>query len=144
MKWPCIFRHPIIRESVNPRLHRIDPKTPYAAFQKVFRSEHCATLNPYGSENCPYSKEDCALAYYRDASRTLATANPKTRIGYFRKVTRSSAAARADDKPLARAIMRTDGQEDAPRPVDGSSDEGRKLRTSRPRSIGSLFGDDDG
>lgn len=146
MKFPCVFRDKIIRESVNPQLHRIDPTTPYAAFQKVFRSEHCATLNPYGSESCPYSKEDCALAYFRDAQRTLVSANPRTRIGYFRKVTRSSAAIRADDKPLARdTLKRTDGQTtNVQRPVGSGDDEGRRVRTSRPRSIGSLFGEDDG
>lgn len=139
-----MFKHPIIRESVNPQLHRTDPKTPYAAFQRVFRSEHCATLNPYGSESCPYSKEDCALAYLRDAQHTLWNANPKTRIGYFRKVTRSSAARRADEKPLARDTIRTDGQkQDAAGPVGSRSETGQGVRTRRLRSIGSLFGDDD-
>ena len=143
MKWPCVFRDPIIRENVNPQLHRQDPTTPYAAFQKVFRSEHCATLNPYGSESCPYSKEDCALAYMRDAQRTLASANPDTRIGYFRKVTRSSAAVRADDKPLAREIMKRTDVQDDDRSLDGSGGEGRNVRSRRLRSLGSMFGDDD-
>ena len=142
MKWPCVFRNKIIRESVNPQLHREDPTTPYAAFQKVFRQEHCATLNPYGSESCPYPPEDCALAYLRDAQTTLWNANPKTRIGYFRKVTRSSAAIRADNKPLAREILRTNGQ-DAGGPVGRGDEEGRDVRSRRLRSIGDLFGGDD-
>jgi hypothetical protein len=143
VRWPCVFRHPIIRESVNPQLHRIDPATPYAAFQKVFRSEHCATLNPYGSESCPYSKEDCALAYLRDAQHTLWNANPKTRIGYFRKITRSSAAKRADEKPLARDMISTNGQKNAAGVVGSGAPEGRAVPTRRLRSIGSLFGKDD-
>ena len=145
MRWECVFRHKIIRESVNPQLHAMDPNVPFAAFQRTFRLEHCATLNPYGSESCSYSKEDCALAYLRDAQHTLWNANPNTRIGYFRKVTRSSAAMRADEKPLARdTIKRTDGQPHTAGVVGPGAPEGRAVPTRRLRSIGSLFGEDDG
>jgi len=155
VKHPCVFKNPIIRKEINPKLHAVDPETPYAAFQKIFRSEHCATLNPYGSESCPYPPEQCAAAYYQDAVRTMVAARRKTRIGYFRKVTRTSASIRADAKPLARDT-RTDGHERAEGlragpgagPVDdlpkrSPGDGGLYRPIGRPERIGSLFGAND-
>jgi hypothetical protein len=141
MKYECVFKDPFIKE-LNAKLYELDHKTPFGAFQKAFRAEHCGTLNPYGSDTCPYPRDDCALAYYADAVKTLETART-SRIGLFRKITRTHAAIRADDKPLARETIRTNGQEDAARPVERGDGAGPRLRTRRPRSIGDLFGGDD-
>jgi hypothetical protein len=141
-KWACVFKLPIIREDINPRIAKIDPKAPFGAFTRIFREEHCRQLDPFGNGSCPYRREDCALAYYVVAQKALAART--SRIGLFRTLARAYGAERADNKPLARDTIRTDGQGSSQTGRVGSGDaEGQGLRTSRPRSIGDLFGDDD-
>jgi hypothetical protein len=145
MKWVCVFRDRFLREQVTPRILAEDPKAPIGAFQKAFREEHCRQLDVYGTGSCPYKREECALAYLQVAMKTIHEART-SKVGLFRKIARSYGAERADNKPLARSTIRTNGQkEDAHRAVE-RDDEARweRMRTSGPRSIGSLFGPDDG
>lgn len=145
IRWPCMFRHPMIREDVNPRLYRMNPKVPFGAFQKIWRTEHCSQLDVYGTGACPYRPEDCATAYYQSAASALMSAE-KSKIGFFRLLARASGAERADNKPRAREILRTDGQEGSRHPgaAPGDLDEGRGVRGGRMAPISSLLRKTDG
>lgn len=145
-RWPCMFKHPMIREQINPRLAKQFAKVPYGAFQRVWRSEHCSQLDPYGTGACPYRREDCALAYYQTAVRVL-TESTTSPVGLFRAVARKYGAVRADTKPLAREILRTNGQSagqgDAGAP-SGDLDEGPRVHRARMEPISSLLRKKDG
>lgn len=107
-KWPCIFGHEFTRKQVHKRLYKQHPKYPFSAFTKAWRVEHCATINPYGSESCPYGPEDCALAYYQVAQ--IAMAADSSRVGLFKATARQRGIDRAENKPLQRdKVTRTDG-----------------------------------
>ena len=160
-KWPCIFSTNFTKDEVNKRLYQRYPKFNFNAFTRAWRWEHCATLNPYGSDSCPYEARDCALAYMITAQRAMDGAT-RSEVGYFKLLARKSATQRADDKPLARDRVRTDGLQAGTtdlrsgagtRPGDvleaspsGDADPRRVaddgpvgLRRAAPRSIGSLL-----
>lgn len=133
MKYPCVFADPFIKEQVNPRLYAADPKTPFGAFQKAWRQQHCATINPYGSESCPYPPQECAMSYLMAAEEALLA--KKSRIGLFRAIAKTWGIRRADEKPLAREEYRTSyGQPEAPkepRPKTGLTSLGSILGEGR-------------
>jgi len=109
-KWPCVFLGPIIRDEVNPILYDQFPKLPFGAFQRAWRKQHCATINPYGSESCPYDERDCAMAFLAAAEDAMAAKTSP--VGLFRAIARSTGLRRSESKPLARyRIVRTDGHE---------------------------------
>jgi hypothetical protein len=103
--WECAFPHPA-SEMTDKRVDEMwkdafGKRTPFGDLRNQFRRQHCRTLNPYGSDNCPYDKDVCALAFL-DAVMVTTAARPKVPVGYFRKVAKTMAAIRADGKPLAR------------------------------------------
>ena len=106
-KWPCVFRDPFTKEEINKRLAALG--APIGAFTRVWRWEHCATLNPYGSDSCPYESEDCALAYFITAQQAMDAHTSK--VGLFKALAKRKGIERADNKPLARDTVRTDGLE---------------------------------
>jgi len=109
-KWPCVFAGDFIEKQVNPRLYEQDKTTPFGAFQRAWRTFHCAEINPYGSESCPYAEEDCAIAYLMAAQQALGAR--KSRIGLFQILAQKRGWQRAENKPLARSrIVRTDGHQ---------------------------------
>lgn len=119
MKYPCVMLTAFQREQVNDRLYRIDPKVPLGAFTRLWRSEHCATINPYGSEGCPYAPEDCSMAFLQ--AGTLALEAKKSKIGLFKAIARKWGLDRAENKPLAREEYdRTYGQQEGTRGLRGS------------------------
>ena len=100
-KYPCIFKHPLIHDEVNPRLGAINPKAPYGVFQRFWRKYHCPAINPYGSEDCPYRPEDCVIAYWKTATDALNQAKTSP-IGLFKILATRRGYDRAENKPLAR------------------------------------------
>jgi hypothetical protein len=110
--WPCVFNDDFVREQVDPRLKaewedQRDDKPKWGDLRTTFRKEHCRRINPYGSENCPFKPEDCAIAFLKGVVKSMKARNPH---GYFVQVARSSGAARADESLVLkaeRARMRT-------------------------------------
>jgi hypothetical protein len=155
--YPCIFAHPspFLRGQIDPRIdvawkRRFEAKAPFGNLRRLWREEHCAELNPYGSDGCPYSEEECSLAFFQAVERTVFQARDKrSASGYFRAVARSAAFRRADEKPLARE-QRAKGP-GYPRAAQvgplpgrrGSPEAGNEVavrsRLSRPDAIGSLL-----
>jgi hypothetical protein len=118
--WPCVFDSDFVREQVDPRIltaweaQRSD-KPKWGDLRTTFRREHCQTINPYGSETCPFRAEDCAIAFLKGVTASLGARNAH---GYFIRVARSMAAARADEGVRMRAEkarMRTGEGEEADR-----------------------------
>lgn len=122
-------------------------RTPFGDLRNQFRRQHCRTINPYGSEGCPYNTDTCALAFM-DAVRVTCDARPKVPVGYFRKVAKTMGAIRADSKPLARErgrIFVLVGDEDEPNPRAGRPEHLEtgpgevRSPAARPVAIGDLF-----
>jgi hypothetical protein len=114
-EWPCIFKDPIATERLDPAVKKLwesrrDDRPKWGDLRTTFRRDHCRTVNPWGSETCPFKVEECALAFYRSIEQSLKARNP---YGYFIRVCRSSGAARADLGQELRARMRTDANEGA-------------------------------
>lgn len=159
-RWPCIFRRPEIRQDVNPRLQRAyrahikpDGHPPYSALQGLWRKEHCRTINPYGSESCPYEPRDCVLAYYQASMKAMEEPGVRSVTGFFRVLAKRYGLERSDNRPLARDRIRsTNGSSQTkipdrprdPRSVDDGDEEGLgNVRRQSPRSIGSMLRTDD-
>lgn len=105
----CIFHKGFVTEQVDPVVDRIwkarfHAKTPFGDLRNMWRRHHCRTLNPYGdSENCPYTEQQCARAFF-DAVRTVTrVGDVKVPVGYFIRVAKSEGARRADDAVGLRA-----------------------------------------
>lgn len=110
MKHPCVFRTEFHKEQVNARLVgglKNKRKVPFGDFTRTWRQEHCARINPYGSESCPYRPEDCSMAFLNVAQRAMEMDEPGA---YFRVHAKYTGLDRAENKPLARERYdRTDG-----------------------------------
>jgi hypothetical protein len=151
----CVFNSSFVREQVDPRVkaaweQRFDVKAPFSRLRLSWREEHCQTLNPYGSDTCAYRQEQCALSFLAAVEATVANARDASgAVGYFRRVARSDATRRADEKPMRRethAEVPAQTQE-AFRPSDPGhvrhSDEERQELSrsrSRPIAIGQVLG----
>lgn len=145
-KHPCVFRTDLVRTKVDPQVHklwseRFGSKPPFSNLRLLFREYHCSELNPYGSDTCPYSERECAIAFYKCVIQTCGTKlstgakDIRSASGYFRSVARSSALYRADNKPLSRdkdAEAKTEKRPSDPRNEDSRDVEGRRVR--RPDS----------
>jgi hypothetical protein len=139
--WPCVFSHPFLREQVDPRVQKqwkehYHQTAPFGDLRRQWREQHCRTLNPYGSEGCPYRPQDCAIAFYRAVAHVCRESSTNPR-GLFRIIARNSALDRADTKLLARDRVRTDV---LARPGDDRadglpSDEGRTMSRSAARPV---------
>ena len=142
-KWPCVFRGIFIREVVDPKVKRAydaeKKKANFGDLRRTWREEHCKTLNPYGSDTCPYPEHDCALAFYKAATDAAVADNPG---GAFRRKARIMALDRAENKPLSRdAPTREARSGDAgPAPADLREGSGVYRPPTRPVRIGSMFG----
>lgn len=159
----CVVATEFVRDQVDPRIHQmwaLESKTPkFGDLRKIWRQRHCKTLNPYGSDGCPYRPDECALAYLVCASRAarMSRTNP---MGYFWTSAKSMAIQRADAKPLAREEHRSGdpgaaqpGVEARPQPVGAAAaaalgapavrrvdDPGLRRDVSRPSHIGTVLG----
>lgn len=154
-KYPCVFRGSFVRNEIDPRVQHIWEKrfgsdAPFGRLRTLFRERHCAELNPYGSDSCPYSEQDCAIAFYKCVVVTCGegtapgATDSRRATGYFRSVARSSAMYRADNKPLARNRDVAKKAEEGPgnaRDANQGSEEGRGVHgtRSRPVSIGDVL-----
>ena len=117
MKWVCVFRDEFVRTQVDPRIQalwkeRRDEPAPFGALRSIWRTAHCETLNPYGSEDCLYEAQQCALAFYAVATNSIQSDKPRNR---FHALAKETAITRADTKPLARDRIPNDGSQ---RPSD--------------------------
>ena len=157
---PCVFASPFIREQIDPRVQeawkgRWGKGAPFGELRRLFRERHCRTLNPYGSESCPYSEESCGLAFKQAVDVSLDKSGAS--LGYYRAVCLSGGAKRADEKPLARELGGAGGSRPDPRPTpsvvkvgDGSTvsrlesreEDALRRRLSRPTRLGDLLGAD--
>jgi len=159
-RWPCIFRQKSTIDVVEPWisdewLRITGRKAPFGDLRNQFRKQHCRTLNPYGSETCPFASEECVTAYRSSVAATLR-ARPRNPMGYFRTVARMEGARRADEGVDRRIRRRYSTPETnvpaaetspAERPGHtgneaGSIQTGRGLHspTSGPTGIGELLG----
>jgi hypothetical protein len=169
-RYPCIFRGRFIRDQVDPRVKELWERTtgkpaPFGRLRLSFQRGHCQAINPYGSEDCPYREEECAMAFLGTVQNSLLpwVEDP---AAYFVKVARSSGVERADNKPLARERHLEKGpshtrdvrgghapgsggdlaplggvhrERDVPAPVLDEEDHLRRAH-ARPFAIGNLLG----
>lgn len=167
----CVFRTAFIREEIDPRVQRAWQETyetgaPFGKLRQMWKTVHCSKVDPYNT-GCPYSESDCGMAFLIAVERTVG-AHPDRPTGYFRAVALTLGLDRADNKPLARDIVRrmdvrkeghTTGPRRSPteglprtRPMDartgddrlraGGLDEGPVVHGAnhRPQRIGELLG----
>lgn len=109
-KWPCIFTDDRFRNDTLPHLWKTEPGAPIGVFTKLFRTQHCQTINPYGSEACPFDPRECSFEFLVIAEESMLAR--KSPIGLFRLIAKNRGMNRAENKPLARdAKVRTYGHE---------------------------------
>ena len=130
---------------------------PFSRLRLSWKEQHCATLNPYRSVDCPYPERDCVLAFWQAVDQTIYNAERKHAMGYFRMMAKRSAIERAENKPLARERPRNTGDSDSSsaaglpgdslmgnRPGEATDpvDDETSLRRShaRPIAIGEMLG----
>lgn len=155
--WPCVFSTKSILtedETVDKMWKKaFGERTPFGDLRNQFRRQHCRTLNPYGSDTCPYAEAACARAFYKSILVTVR-AHPKVPVGYFRKVAKTEASIRADEKPLARystkvltgdreggSLAQEGGTSGLGHAVPAPANEGQRVRstTSGPVGIGDVL-----
>lgn len=126
----CVFRgNEMLREDINPRLQeawKADGRKgyfPFSGAQKVWRTEHCPQINPYGSEDCPYGRDECSIAYFAAMTKTIDS-HPDNFIAFARTVARNLGMIRSDNKPLARDRIRTSGHSTRRRSLRAGPREG--------------------
>lgn len=160
-KWEC-FLSTTLPKAVDPEVNTLwkttfGKRTPFGDLRNQWRRQHCRTLNPYGSDSCPYPLQDCAVSFLIAVDATCR-AKPASPVGYFRAVAKSLAAQRADQKPvrpLTDSVMRgniirtgvPDEEPQAQRSGDpGDTSEGTESRQglrrpqAGPISIGEVLG----
>ena len=136
----CIFRTEFCRAQVDPRVQsqwraRTGKAAPFGDLRRTWVREHCVRVAP-AEGLCPYPERDCALAFLAAVQTSLtAETNP---MGYFRRVAKTLALERLDNKPLSR-------DQEGPRdrdPVDQGDGSGQGLRsaTTRLLAIGDVLG----
>jgi hypothetical protein len=157
-KWPCLFGE-ISTKDIDSRVDKLWPgRTPFGDLRNQWRRHHCRTLNPYGSESCPYPLEDCGAAFLQAVEITLEK-RPNSPVGYFIKVAKTEAAKRADRKGIQRgltghnnygSILRTGVPNETPEdqgpghagPATEDSKSRQRMRSSQagPIRIGEVLG----
>lgn len=139
-KYPCILRSHELHAEIDPAIQHDwhvtygTVKVPFGDLRRQWKQQHCRTLNPYGSEDCPYPDDECLRAFM-SCVRLVTQIRRRSPIGYFRVVAKMEAARRADEKPHA-----------APRPSHAADTTqgvtpGQWLSraTARPVSIGDVL-----
>jgi hypothetical protein len=99
-EYPCVFSSKFLHDEVDPRIKKRWPKAPFGNLRRIWREQHCMTLNPYGSATCPYAQQDCALSFLQTVEHSLAVGEKP--VPYFVRAAKTSALERADHKPLTR------------------------------------------
>jgi hypothetical protein len=121
-KWACLF---VTDEGkrINKHIYQRDPTAKFGALTKIWRDEHCDRINPYGSDDCPYTMAECAAAYFRvwQGSRN---------IGHFRIRSKRLGMIRAENKPRDTRVVQEDYDEGW----------GMYRRLARPKRLGELLG----
>jgi len=75
----------------------------FSRLRLSWKEQHCRTVNPYRSIDCPYEERDCALAFWKCVEETIHDAtDAKHAVGYFRVLAKRLALDRVENKPLAR------------------------------------------
>ena len=105
-RYPCVFSDSFTKEQIDPRVQREwmeahGKGAPFGDLRRSWKGEHCATINPYGSDSCPYAREECATAFL-SAVQTACSPGIRNSAAYFKKVAKSTGLTRAENKPLAR------------------------------------------
>ena len=104
-RYPCIFGTSLVKEHVDPvinelfKLHGVKPN--WGDMRRTWQLKHCAELNPYGSESCPFGQKDCAVAFMEAVEETLR-ARPKRFGALFRYVANRTGGERADEAQRSR------------------------------------------
>jgi hypothetical protein len=105
VKFPCIFRGLDIKPT-DDRIQaawkeRHGQGAPFGSLRQQWRKQHCATINPYGSDGCPYTIDQCISAFEATVMETLKPQVIDSRV-YFISAARSSGLTRAETKPSPR------------------------------------------
>lgn len=158
-RWTCVVGTGLVRTTIDPWIseawqRKFGGQVPFGDLRNQWRKQHCRTLNPYGSEDCPYRPDQCASAYASAIKKTIG-ASPGKPVGYFRKVAIVDAARRADEGVDIRLREQYRGRTnvpsaEAPPPQrsgyagdeteDFRKGQGMRSTSDRPTGIGALLG----
>jgi hypothetical protein len=135
--WPCIFGGSHIRDVTDPMVKRAFEEHGYKPnwgdMRRTWRIKHCSELNPYGSEDCPFTERQCAQAFY-DAVQETLRAEPRRFGALFRYVAHRTGQERADAAQGSRhrgSLRR--GQSEGRHPSLG--EPGEVVRDRHPRGV---------
>lgn len=125
-RYPCIFVGPGVR-ATDDRIQtawkaRHGQGAPFGSLRQEWRRQHCAVINPYGSDGCPYTIDQCISAFEAAVMATLEPQVIDSRV-YFISVARSRGLERAENKPSSRI---TEGAGPGVAGVVGQGDPARR------------------
>lgn len=140
-RYPCIFMGPEVRSTddviQDAWKARFGVGAPFGSLRKEWRREHCRTINPYGSDGCPFERADCIAAFREAVLESLLTKVIDPRV-YFIAVAKTRGMQRAENKPREAHRSETSS---AARPGQqravASGDPARRLR-----DLAAYLGDD--
>lgn len=126
-RWPCVVGSHR-REAVEIMAGYLPPGR-FGPFIRAWRIYHCQTVNPYGSDGCPYPASSCLAAFREAIEAASQAAKP---IPYFVRYAHQSGLNRAED----RGRHARNQPNPSPGPGTGS---GLRRTGSGLQSIGALF-----
>lgn len=166
-RFQCIFAGSYVRQHVDPVVKELfkafKVKANWGDMRRTWMLKHCSEVNPYGSEDCPYTETECAIAFMEAVEETLR-AKPKRFGALFRYIARRTGGERADAAQRSRhgrRKRRSDGQGQSPQVrqpmpripyrsgeghgggdghVDGSGEQAVRSTHAGPTRVGSLLG----
>jgi hypothetical protein len=98
-RFKCIFGGSHVRQHVDPvvnelfKAYKVKPN--WGDMRRTWKYKHCAEVNPHGSEDCPFSEKECAVAFMDAVEETLR-AKPKRFGALFRYIAHRTGGERAD------------------------------------------------
>jgi hypothetical protein len=171
-RYKCVFAG-IATKPIDDRIQaawkaRFGQGAPFGSLRQTWRRQHCATVNPYGSDGCPFTIFECLEAFEDAVIESLAPQVLDSRV-YFISVAKTTGMRRAENKPREEArISRTltgpgligvvgegsaEGRDrdlppdgtapDGSRPLDEGNESHLRPRLRRPVHIGTLLGSPD-
>jgi len=110
---PCVFKNVEVKDFIKEVDARVQTawidKRPgegsldFGNMRRIWRVRHCSKLNRYSSDDCPFPKRACAMAYEVNAIQAIE--DGRDPYGWFWARAKMSALVRADMRPH----NRTDG-----------------------------------
>ena len=101
-RFPCIFVGTTIRPT-DDRIQaawkaRFGVGAPFGSIRQTWRQQHCRTINPYGSDGCPFTIDQCIQAFEDAVVESLGRTVLDPRV-YLISVAKSRGLDRAENKP---------------------------------------------